>query len=93
VVAGTLHERSLIATPRGRGAARERLLGPGATRAFGQGYVHQVTNTGTEPAVSVHVYAPRLTAMTIFENDAGVLDRPGTGPLTRLRVERSGEDW
>lgn len=93
VVAGTLHESSLIASPRGRGAVRERLLGHGATRAFGPGYIHRVTNTGTEPAVSVHVYAPRLTAMTIFENETGVLGRPGTGPLTRLRVERSGEDW
>ncbi|WP_436777293.1 cysteine dioxygenase [Yinghuangia sp. YIM S09857] len=93
VVAGELHERSLVVTPLRRAGARERVLGAGATRVFGPSYVHEVTNVGTEPAVSVHVYAPRLTAMTMFEADHEVLSRPGGEPLPRLRVERSGEHW
>lgn len=93
VVAGHLHERSLTAVPGRRTAARTRVLGPGAVREFGPSYVHEVTNIGTEPAVSVHVYTPRLTAMTIFADDGDALGRPGADPLTRLRVERSGEDW
>lgn len=93
VVSGELHERSLIVTPLRRAGARERVLRPGTTRVFGPTYVHEVTNMGTEPAVSVHVYAPRLTAMTMYDADHDVLSRPGTDPLQRLRVERSGEHW
>jgi hypothetical protein len=29
--------------------------------------VHDVVNAGDEPAVSVHVYAPPLVAMTFYE--------------------------
>ncbi|NUS53467.1 MAG: cysteine dioxygenase, partial [Streptomycetaceae bacterium] len=46
----------------------ERVLRPGVTRVSGPGAVHAITNMGTEPAVSVHVYAPRLTAMTPHED-------------------------
>ncbi|MCF2532695.1 cysteine dioxygenase [Yinghuangia soli] len=93
VVSGELHERSLVVTPLRRAGARERVLRPGGSRVFGPTYVHEVTNMGTEPAVSVHVYAPRLTAMTMYDADHEVLSRPGTEPLAQLRVERSGEHW
>lgn len=31
-------------------------LSVGQSRVFGPGYVHQVNNTGADPAISVHVY-------------------------------------
>jgi hypothetical protein len=47
--------------------------------------VHQVVNTVHEPAVSVHVYAPRLTLMNTYR-----LDESG---LVRIGTERAGVDW
>jgi len=47
--------------------------------------VHQVANRHAEPAVSVHVYAPRLTVMHTYRVDDDGLIRTGT--------ERAGVDW
>lgn len=57
----------------------------GEIRGFGPRHVHRVSNTGTVPAVSLHVYAPGLTAMTRYE----LVD----GRLSRLGVDRQGTDW
>ncbi|MEV6527282.1 cysteine dioxygenase family protein [Longispora sp. NPDC051575] len=57
----------------------------GATVDFGPHHVHRLTNRGTEPALSVHVYAPRLTTMTRYELDAD--------GLRVLGVDREGEAW
>ncbi|MFI1585890.1 cysteine dioxygenase [Embleya sp. NPDC020630] len=92
VVSGELHERSLVVTPLRRAGARERVLAPGATRVFGPTYVHEVTNMGTEPAVSVHVYSPRLASMNLYDA-AEDIARPSFAPLRRVGVERSGEQW
>jgi hypothetical protein len=35
--------------------------------------VHDIVNDGSAPAVSVHVYAPRLTSMTHYRLDNGAL--------------------
>ena len=55
------------------GYGRPRII-PGAReliadtlRAFGSRHVHQVTNHGVEPAVSLHVYAPSLVEMHQYE--------------------------
>ena len=86
VASGTLFERVVTANRRGR---RARELGAdlvtGKVRMFGPHYVHQVRNAGAEPAVSVHVYAPRLTVMNTyrFEN-AG---------LVHIGTEQAGVDW
>lgn len=98
VVQGTLTEtavepsnqRSLVTagdrpptTP--RVATVRRRFDAGQVRGFGYEHVHDVGNHGTHPAVSVHAYAPELTAMTKYVLD----DR-------RLRVvasERVGLDW
>jgi Cysteine dioxygenase type I len=40
-----------------------RKLIAGMLRSFGSRYVHEVTNRGPEPAVSLHVYAPSLVEM------------------------------
>jgi predicted metal-dependent enzyme (double-stranded beta helix superfamily) len=45
--------------------ARELIAG--TLRAFGSRHVHQVTNQGIEPAVSLHVYAPSLVEMHQYE--------------------------
>ena len=84
VVRGTLTERLVAAS---RDAVHESTdeLTVGRVRHFGPHYVHQVTNTQTEPAISVHVYTPGLAWMTTTRLvDASIL-RTGT--------ERAGVDW
>lgn len=72
VVSGILTERVA------RGGARPaEVLHPvtvGQTRVFGPGYVHQVTNAGTDPAVSIHVYREGRPPMGHYRLD------PLTGP-------------
>ena len=58
---GTLTERAL--TPAGH---TPRTLRPGSQRFFAPGYVHEVANDTLEPAVSLHVYFPGLTTMTMY---------------------------
>ncbi len=84
VVRGTLTERVVAA---GRTGVRESAadLAPGRVRHFGPHYVHQVTNTAAEPAVSVHVYTPGLSWMNTYAVAGGSLRRTGT--------ERAGMDW
>jgi hypothetical protein len=70
---GAIHvlEGSLLETRgsrHGRGL-RQRDLRAGTSIAFGSDYVHDVINTATEPAVSLHVYGPRLEAMTYYRID------------------------
>ncbi|MGY1624569.1 cysteine dioxygenase [Geodermatophilus sp. SYSU D00965] len=78
VVRGTLAEEV--------GALPEaRQLASGRVRPFGPHHVHRVTNRAPEPAVSVHVYSPRLTVMNTYRADRGGLIRTGT--------ERAGVDW
>ena len=62
-----------------------RKYGAGQVRGFGHDHVHEVANLDDAPAVSLHAYAPKLTAMTQY-----VLED------SRLRVvasERVGVDW
>jgi hypothetical protein len=84
VVRGTLTERVVAA---GRTSVRESVdeLGPDRVRHFGPHYVHQVSNTGSEPAVSVHVYTPGLSWMNTYRIDGARVVRTGT--------ERAGVDW
>ena len=78
VVRGTLHEEV---------GAREGATGlaAGRVRHFGPHHVHRVTNSGTEAAVSVHVYTPRLTVMNTYSVHGRELVRTGT--------EEAGVDW
>jgi len=84
VARGALTERIVAARP-GRLLETIADLAAGRVRFFGPHYVHQVTNTGTEPAVSVHVYAPGLRWMNTYR-----VERDG---LVRLGTERAGVDW
>ncbi|GAA2090234.1 cysteine dioxygenase [Actinomadura alba] len=76
VVLGSLEER---------GVTTGRVLASGESRRFGAGYVHDVRNTSTAPAVSVHVYSPPLATMRRYDLDAD-------GRLVELATE-SADDW
>src|SRR3954469_24656123 len=82
VARGTLTER-VVATGGPRETATDPPAGP--LRLFGAHSVHQGTNGHAEPAVSLHVYAPRLTEMNTYRVDEQGLIRTGT--------ERAGVDW
>jgi hypothetical protein len=84
VVRGTLTERVVAARRDGVRETGDHLT-PGRVRHFGPHYVHQVTNHGLEPAVSVHVYTPALSWMNTYAIEDGALLRTGT--------ERAGVDW
>jgi predicted metal-dependent enzyme (double-stranded beta helix superfamily) len=43
-----------------------RVLPAGALRTFGRRHLHRVSNHDLEPAVSLHVYAPALSAMNEY---------------------------
>ncbi len=69
----------------GRARLRTRTLTAGRDVGFPAGHVHDVLNTGTEPAVSVHAYSPPLSAMSYYEV------RPD-GRLLRTRTELTGSE-
>jgi mannose-6-phosphate isomerase-like protein (cupin superfamily) len=80
VVEGGLLERAWSG-----GRVDERWLTTGDGRSFGRHHAHDVTNPGTRPALSVHVYSPSLRGMTRYTLDGGALRATG--------VERAGEEW
>ncbi|MGY1620088.1 cysteine dioxygenase [Geodermatophilus sp. SYSU D00691] len=84
VARGTLTEKVVASGGPGRPRQTETELEAGRVRYFGPRYVHQVTNRHAEPAVSLHVYAPRLTVMNTYRVDDG---------LVRTGTERAGVDW
>ena len=87
VLEGVVEESTLAPGRAHRPAALvHRTLTAGRIRAFGSDYVHDVTNTGSEPAVSLHVYAPALDTMRRY-----VLDDEGHAQVVSL--EHSGTDW
>ena len=57
----------------------------GALRVFGAKHVHQVQNGGSEPAVSLHVYAPALRTMNTY--------RPEGQQLRLVAAELAGVAW
>lgn len=70
VVTGVVTERVCKGTTQVR-----HEVGAGQSRVFGPGYLHQVANHGTDPAVTVHVYQPGRVPMREY-----VLD-PVRGPV------------
>lgn len=64
VAAGALVERRPVA--QGRRAA-QRMLRRGETVSFGPEAVHDVTNAGLGPSLSVHAYSPPLESMTYYD--------------------------
>ena len=60
--------------------AVEFLLRPGDTRRGGPGYIHRVQHALGEPAVTIHVYSPRLDEVGQYRVDAGGVMRREAAP-------------
>ncbi|HLN43382.1 MAG TPA: hypothetical protein VK215_13065, partial [Acidimicrobiales bacterium] len=46
--------------------------------SFAGRHIHDIVNLGPVPAISVHVYAPRLTSMTYYRVVEGALEARST---------------
>jgi len=69
--------RETLAQP-GRNRVRNRCASAGSVTTFGARHLHDVSNTATVPAISVHAYSPPLTAMRRYEMTAAGLTLVGT---------------
>jgi hypothetical protein len=91
VLAGELDESvpirrlSRLGEPARLGLSTRRYLA-GEVRTFGTEHLHDVANGTAARAVSLHVYAPRLTTMTRYLMDSD-------GELAVLSRECEGVDW
>ena len=85
VVDGSLVEDTAEQDLDGRTTIQSRALHAGDVRPFGRDHVHEVRNESSLPAVSIHVYAPSLSAMNRYalENDR----------LVTLSHDIAGVDW
>jgi predicted metal-dependent enzyme (double-stranded beta helix superfamily) len=79
-VTGALREQTALDR---RGEDRTLIAGEG--RSFGTHHIHQVANVGVTTALSVHVYAPRLTTMTRYAVTPTGLQPKG--------VDKAGVSW
>ncbi|MGW6912626.1 cysteine dioxygenase [Kitasatospora sp. NPDC054939] len=52
-----------------------RRINSGTARSFGPKYVHDVRNTASGPAVTIHAYSPPLSSMAHYDLRAGGLVR------------------
>lgn len=82
VAAGELRET--LAVP-GLRRVRHRTALQGSLTAFRSGHLHDVGNIAGDPAVSVHAYAPPLTAMRRYQMTAA--------GLTLVRTDRAEVNW
>jgi hypothetical protein len=73
VAAGELVETYVAQNADGSVSTTTRRMGTGTSWTMGSRHVHDIVNDSLSPSVSVHVYAPRLTAMTHYRLDGGVL--------------------
>jgi hypothetical protein len=83
VAAGELLETSVVTHASGEVALRRSPLESGRCISFGGNHVHDIVNVGATPAISVHVYAPRLSSMTYYRMSEGVLE---AGATVRYRL-------
>jgi len=81
VALGTLEEFSIG----GDASVRSWNLETGDHHGFGENYIHDVRNTSSAPAISVHVYSPPLSTMNRY-------DLTPSGELIVLATEDQ-EDW
>jgi predicted metal-dependent enzyme (double-stranded beta helix superfamily) len=88
VVRGELTERAFASAGR-RTDPSPWTLPAGSLRAFGPNHVHEVTNRGPEPVVSIHAYSPALTTMSYYRHTAGrVLELVRTDRVDAAGVRR-----
>ena len=65
VVTGELSESVARRTADGAALREPHTVSVGQSRVFGPGYVHEVSNRGTDPVVSVHVYRATRTVNNV----------------------------
>jgi Cysteine dioxygenase type I len=85
VITGELAEAVYLPTGPNAGTLRERQHGVGRAVGFDARHVHDVRNTSSAPAVSVHAYSRPLTSMTFYDVDehgrlGRLLDLPTDDP-------------
>ena len=85
VVCGTLAETVPWRDDAGRLSLLRHDLVAGSLRSLELGHIHDVTNPGTQTAVSLHVYSPPLTSMTHYD----IAD----GRRLEARAVRSARHW
>jgi hypothetical protein len=93
VAKGSLTESTVRPTDRGVALVSAHRIGAGEHRVFGPRYVHDLVNDGSDDAISVHVYGPKLESMTYYQLlDTGRLDAMHTeliepvGPFDSTRA-------
>lgn len=67
VLEGQLRETIVVKDAAGESHFTTNALDAGQAVSFGTSYVHCLVNVELAPALSVHVYSPRLTSMTHFD--------------------------
>jgi hypothetical protein len=78
VAAGELVETAVVRRPSRGVALRTSTIRRGGSIRFAPCHVHDIVNMGASPAMSVHVYAPRLTSMTYYRVAEGDLEEGAT---------------
>jgi hypothetical protein len=73
VASGELVETLVTENVDGSLTTTGRRRAAGTSWTMGRRHIHDVVNDSSHPAVSVHVYAPRLTAMTHYRIVDGLL--------------------
>ena len=87
VVRGCVREERLALN----GTPRRRAFGAGQTFHFSSADIHRVRHSGTEPAVTIHVYSPPLLRMGAYVvGSDGVLARRPMSPEEELRPLLAG---
>lgn len=85
VVRGALSEATIQTPSAGAPRLHHQTYQAGQHRPFGPRHLHEILNDGAAPAVSIHVYAPRLARMTRYRWTEN-------GPEA-VAVEKAGTDW
>ncbi|HYA67581.1 MAG TPA: cysteine dioxygenase family protein, partial [Acidimicrobiales bacterium] len=67
VARGKLLETTVVPGADGTLETKATLIRAGTSLSFEGAHVHDIVNAGRGCAISVHVYSPRLTAMTFYE--------------------------
>ena len=73
VLTGALTESVPCGYGDGRVQIRDTERAAGDAVKFGRHYIHDVRNTGTQAAISVHAYSPPLSSMTYYDLAGGDL--------------------
>jgi predicted metal-dependent enzyme (double-stranded beta helix superfamily) len=73
LVSGALEETAVVASRTPPVVMSTREIREGGSVSFGPGYIHDMVNRSSSTAISVHVYAPRLTRMTHYRMAGGLL--------------------